>query len=359
VRPDPAESRAGETAAAAPATPPPATTAPPGAAGLTIEAIRAAAARLSGVAHRTPLLTSASLDRVCGGSILVKAEPLQRSGSFKFRGAYNRMSQLTAQQRAAGVVAYSSGNHGAAVALAAALLDVPAVIVVPRTGPPVKLAAIEGYGAELRPYDPGTETREAVAADLARERSLTVIRPFDDYQIMAGQGTLGVELAEQASDLDLVLVPIGGGGLAAGVSTAITALCPGAVVIGVEPAGADDTSRSLRAGHRVRLETVDTIADGLRASQPGELTFPVNSRLLRDIVTVTETAIIEAMWFYFTRLKLVVEPSGAVSLAALLSGAVRADGRRVAVVASGGNADPAGLAALASGASSGSAQPAD
>jgi threo-3-hydroxy-L-aspartate ammonia-lyase len=315
--------------------------------GLTIERIRAAAARLDGVAHRTPLLTSAALDRRCGGQVVVKAEPLQRSGSFKFRGAYNRLSLLTAQQRAAGVVAYSSGNHGAAVALAAALLGVPAVVVVPRTGPPVKLAAIEGYGAELRRYDPGVESREAVAAELARDRSLTMIRPFDDFEIMAGQGTLGGELAEQAGDLDLVLVPIGGGGLAAGVTTALAALRPAAAVIGVEPAGADDTARSLRAGRRVSLPAVDTIADGLRADQPGELTFPINSRLLRAVVTVPETAIIEAMLFYFTRLKLVVEPSGAVSLAALLTGAVQAGGRRVAVIASGGNADPERFGELA------------
>jgi threo-3-hydroxy-L-aspartate ammonia-lyase len=315
--------------------------------GLTIERIRAAAARLAGVAHRTPLLTSAALDHRCGGRVVVKAEPWQRSGSFKFRGAYNRLSLLTGPQRAAGVVAYSSGNHGAAVALAAALLGLPAVVVVPRTGPPVKLAAIEGYGAELRRYDPDAESREVIAAELARDRSLTMIRPFDDYEIMAGQGTLGAELAEQAGQLDLVLVPIGGGGLAAGVSTALAALRPAATVIGVEPAGADDTARSLRAGRRVSLPAVHTIADGLRADQPGELTFPINSRLLRDVVTVTETAIIEAMLFYFTRLKLVVEPSGAVSLAALLSGAVRADGRRVAVIASGGNADPERFGELA------------
>ena len=243
-------------------------------------------------------------------------------------------------------MAYSSGNHGGAVALAASLLGIHAVVVVPATGSPAKLAAIEGYGAEIRRYDPATERREEVAAGLARERSLTMIRPFDDYDIMAGQGTLGVELAGQASDLRLVLVPIGGGGLAAGVSTAVKALLPGAAVIGVEPTGADDTRRSLRAGRRITLDRVDTIADGLRASQPGELTFEVNRRLLDDVVAVDDAAIALAMRFCFTRLKVVVEPSGAVPLAALLTGAVRADGRPTAVVLSGGNVDPADFAAL-------------
>jgi threo-3-hydroxy-L-aspartate ammonia-lyase len=314
--------------------------------GLGFERVRAAAGRLAGVAHRTPLLESATLNARCGARVLLKAEPFQRSGSFKFRGAYNRLSLLSADQRGRGVVAYSSGNHGAAVALAASLLGIKAVVVVPATGSPAKLAAIEGYGAEIRRYDPATERREAVAGDLARERSLTIIAPFDDYDIMAGQGTVGVELAEQAGDLDLVLVPVGGGGLAAGVSTAIAALRPGVTVIGVEPAGADDTRRSLRAGHRVTLDAVTTIADGLRAAAPGERTFAVNRRLLADVVTVQEAAIIEAMRFCFERLKIVVEPSGAVPLAALLSGAVGAAGRTAAVVLSGGNTDPADFAAL-------------
>jgi threo-3-hydroxy-L-aspartate ammonia-lyase len=298
------------------------------------------------VAHRTPLLTSATLDARCGAPIYLKAEPFQRSGSFKFRGAYNRLSLLEADERAKGVVAYSSGNHGGAIALAASLLGINAVVVVPETGSPAKLAAIEGYGAEIHRYDPATQQREELAAALAQERSLTVIRPFDDHDIMAGQGSLGVELAEQAGQLDLVLVPVGGGGLAAGVSTAIKSLLPGAAVIGVEPAGADDTSRSLRAGHRVSLATVDTIADGLRASQPGELTFAINQRLLDDVVTVSDAEIVEAMRFCFARLKVVVEPSGATPLAALLSGAVQPEGRRTAVVLSGGNIDPADFAFL-------------
>lgn len=313
--------------------------------GLDLGRVQAAAARLADVAHRTPLLTSATLNARCGGSVWLKAEPLQRSGSFKFRGAYNRLSLLDAGQRASGVVAYSSGNHGAAVALAAATLGIPALVVVPENASAAKAAAIEGYGAQIRRYDPASEHREQVAAELAQARSLTVIPPFDDYDVMAGQGTIGVELAEQADGLDLVLVPVGGGGLAAGVSTAVRALLPGTSVIGVEPAGADDTRRSLHEGRLVTAQP-DTIADGLRAWQPGTLTFAVNQRQLEDVVTVTEEAIVEAMAFCFARLKLVVEPSGAVPLAAVLSGAVPAAGRRIAVVLSGGNIAPADFAAL-------------
>jgi threo-3-hydroxy-L-aspartate ammonia-lyase len=315
---------------------------------LTLDRVLAAAERLAGVAHRTPVLSSATLDQRCGGQVLLKAEPFQRTGSFKFRGAYNRLSVLDAAQRQAGVVAFSSGNHGAAVALAAKLLGIGAVVVVPATGSQAKLAAIEGYGAELRRYDPATESREDVAAGIAAERGLIMIRPFDDYEVMAGQGSIGVELAEQAPDTELVLVPVGGGGMAAGVSTAITGLLPGAAVIGVEPAAAGDTAQSMRAGHRVRIPEPDTLADGLRASTPGKLTFAVNSRLLKDVVTVPEEAIVEAMRFCFERLKIVVEPSGAVPLAALLSGVVGAAGRTV-VVLSGGNIAPADFAAIVTG----------
>jgi threo-3-hydroxy-L-aspartate ammonia-lyase len=231
------------------------------------------------------------------------------------------------------------------VALAARLLGIAAVVVVPATGSAAKLAAIEGYGAQLRRYDPAAERREDVAAALAADRSLTIIPPFDDYDVMAGQGTAGLELAQDVADLDQVLVPVGGGGLAAGVATAVKGLQPRAAVIGVEPAGGGDTSASLRAGHRVDIGEPDTIADGLRASQPGELTFPINARLLEDVVTVPDEAIVEAMQFSFSWLKIVVEPSGAVPLAALRTGAVRAAGR-TAVVLSGGNIAPADFAAL-------------
>jgi threo-3-hydroxy-L-aspartate ammonia-lyase len=277
--------------------------------------------------------------------VLLKAETFQRSGSFKFRGAYNRLSHLSPDERAAGIVAYSSGNHGGAVALAARLLGIPAVVVVPSTGSAAKLAAIEAYGAELRRYDPATESREEVAAKIAAERSLVIVRPFDDYGVMAGQGTVGLELAEDVAGLGLVLAPVGGGGLISGIATAVRALQPSAAIVGVEPAGAGDTAESLRAGHRVDIGTADTIADGLRASQPGELTFEINAQLLDDVVTVPDEAIVAAMRFCFTRLKIVVEPSGATALAALLCGAVRPTGR-VAVVLSGGNIAPADFAAL-------------
>jgi threonine dehydratase len=313
--------------------------------GLSLDRVLAAAARLDGVAHRTPLLSSTMLDQRCGVEVLLKAEPFQRSGSFKFRGAYNRLSLLDPAGKAAGVVAFSSGNHGAAVALAARLLGIKAIVVVPASGSAAKLAAIEGYGAQLRRYDPETESREAVAAEIAAERSMTLVRPFDDYDVMAGQGTAGLELAGQAPDLALVLLPVGGGGLAAGVSTAVKGVQPHAMVIGVEPLIASDTSQSLRAGRRVSIPEPETIADGLRAREPGELTFAVNSRLLDDVVTVSEDDIVEAMRFCFTRLKIVVEPSGAVPLAALLSGAVSPPGRTV-VVLSGGNIDPADFSAL-------------
>jgi threonine dehydratase len=321
---------------------------------LTIDRIQAAAKRLTGVAHRTPLLSSATLDRQCGGPVLLKAENFQRSGAFKFRGAYNRLSLLDDHERAQGVVAYSSGNHGAAIALAARLLGIHAVVVVPATGSRAKLAAIEGYGAEMCQYDPGQVDREQVAAAIAAERGLTIIRPFDDYDIMAGQGTLGLELVEQAArrgdgPVDQVLVPVGGGGLAAGVATAVRALLPEASVIGVEPAGADDTRQSFRAGHRVTLARPATIADGLLAQQPGELTFAVNSRLLADVVTVTEEDIAEAMRFCFSRMKIVIEPSGAVAVAALRSGTVAAAGHRTVAVISGGNIAPEAFAGLMAG----------
>jgi threonine dehydratase len=318
--------------------------------GLTLARIRSAEERLAGIAHRTPVLTSATLDAEVDGTVLLKAEMFQRGGSFKFRGAYSRMTLLDLAERDRGVVAYSSGNHGGAVALAARLMGIPAVVVVPATGSAAKLAAIAGYGAQLHTYDPATERREEVAAAIAAERNLTIIRPFDDYDIMAGQGTVGVELAGQAGPdgLDQVLVPVGGGGLASGVATAVKALLPDTAVIGVEPAAADDTRQSRLAGHRVTIPPPVTIADGLLAEQPGELTFTVTSRLLDDVVTVSEEAIADAMRFCFARLKIVAEPSAAVPLAALRSGVVSGSGRRTAVVLSGGNIDPATFAAIVS-----------
>ena len=314
---------------------------------LTPAAVRQAAQRIAGHVKRTPVLTNATLDELAGARVFAKAEPLQRSGSFKARGAFNRLLQLGEDERRRGIVAYSSGNHGAAVALASAELNIPAVIVAPHSAPEAKLEQMRAHGAELVWYDPARDDRVAVAAGIEAERGLTLIPPFDDLEIMAGQGTVGLELIEDAGPLEVLLVPVGGGGLLAGVGTAARSLCPQVRMIGVEPAAADDTARSLRAGRRVRLDsTPDTIADGLRVPEPGTLTFAVNRRLLEDVVTVEEDEIVEAMRFCFERLKLVVEPSGAVALAALQAGRVKAPGEHIGIVLSGGNVDARRFGAL-------------
>lgn len=315
----------------------------------TLEAIAViqAARRIDGRVNRTPVVTNATLDEVAGGRVFVKLEPLQRSGSFKARGAFNRLLQLTPTERERGVVAYSSGNHGAAIALAAADLDIPAVIVVPKTAPELKLEQISAVGAELVWYDPATDDRAAVAAALAAERGLTLVSPYDDLAVMAGQGTLALELIEDVGKLDVLLVPVGGGGLIAGVGTIARALCPRIRLFGVEPAAADDHALSLAAGRRVMLSAPpDTIADGLRTLQPGELTFPLNSRMLEGVITVHDTEIVEAMQFCFERLKVVVEPSGAVAIAAVLTGRIDASEARIGVVVSGGNVDASRFVSL-------------
>jgi threonine dehydratase len=314
---------------------------------LSAAAVERAAQRIAGHVNRTPVITNATLDELAGARAFLKVEPLQRSGSFKARGAFNRLLQLSAADRRRGVVAYSSGNHGAAVALAAAELDIPAVIVVPRSVAKLKLEQIAALGAELLWYDPAREDRAAVAAGLAAERGLTLIPPYDDVEVMAGQGTLALELIGDAGALDLLLVPVGGGGLLAGVGTIARALCPQVRLVGVEPEAGNDTARSLTTGQRVRLDAPpDTIADGLRTQQPGELTFPINRHLLERVETVTDAEIVEAMRFCFERLKVVVEPSGAVAVAALLAGRIQAPGARIGVVLSGGNVDASRFAAL-------------
>ncbi len=305
---------------------------------ITIDDVRAAAARIAGVAHRTPVVTSATLDGLVGASVHLKCENLQRGGAFKFRGAYNRMSRLSETELATGVFAFSSGNHAQAVAIAAGLLGTSATILMPEDAPAAKVAATRGYGAEIVTYDRYTQDREALGTAMADERGLVLIPPYEHPLVMAGQGTTGLELVEDAGDLDLFLCCIGGGGLMAGCSTAVRALSPGARIVGIEPAAANDTQRSLAAGERVDIGVPRTIADGLQANVPGELTFSVNRRTVDEIVTVTDAQIVEAMRFAFERLKLVVEPSGAVGIAALLSGVVQpAPGARVGVVISGGN----------------------
>ena len=300
--------------------------------------VEAAAARLLGVAHETHVITSRTLDREVGASISLKAEHLQRGGSFKIRGAYNRISCLSDDERRAGVVAFSSGNHAQAVAIAAGLCDTSAVIVMPDDAPPTKLAATAGYGAEVVVYDRYREDRAEIADRLAGDRGLTLIPPYDDPLIMAGQGTAALELIGRIGPPDILVVPVGGGGLIAGSGTALRAHRDDAVVIGVEPEGADDTRRSLETGERVELPGVPrTIADGLQPVTPGILTLEVNRRVVDHIVVVSDDQIRAAMRFLFERLKLVVEPSGAVGVAALLAGSIDAEGKRVGVILSGGN----------------------
>ena len=299
----------------------------------------AAAARLRGVAHRTPVVTSRTLDARVGARVFLKCENLQRMGAFKFRGAYNRIAQLDAAERARGVVAFSSGNHAQGVALAAQLLGVPATIVMPEDAPASKLAATREYGAEVILYDRNTMNRGAIAERLAAERGAVLVPPYDDTAIVAGQGTVALELLEDVPDLDVLLVCTGGGGLLAGSALAATALRPGIAVFGVEPAAGDDFAQSFARGERVEIPVPDTIADGQRTTSPGELTFPIVKRLCAGIVTARDEDLCEAMRFAFERLKLVVEPSGACALAALLAGTVGVAGSRVGVILSGGNVD--------------------
>jgi threonine dehydratase len=298
--------------------------------------IEAAARRFDGVAHRTPVVTSRTLDRLTGAEVLLKPENLQRGGAFKFRGAFNKISSLDAGERARGVAAFSSGNHAQAVAIAAGLLGTTAVILMPEDAPAAKVEATRGYGAEIVTYDRWTQDREALGAALAEERGLTLVRPYDDPLVMAGQGTAALELVEDAGPLDALVVPVGGGGLVAGCSTAAKGLRARTRVVGVEPEAGNDTQRSLAAGSRVSIEVPRTIADGLQAPIPGELTFEVNRLRVDEVVTVSDAELLEAMRFAFDRLKLVLEPSGAAALAALLAGKAGAAGR-VGAVLSGGN----------------------
>lgn len=301
--------------------------------------VLAAADRLRGVANRTPVLTSRTLDESLGARALFKCESFQRGGAFKFRGAYNAISRLDEASRRAGVVAFSSGNHAQAVALTGRILGIPTVIVMPGTAPRAKLDATRGYGAEVVIYDAEAEDREEIAGRIQAERGLALIPPYDHPDIVAGQGTAALELLEDASDLDLLLVPCGGGGLLSG--SALAAVGTGCRVVGVEPELADDASRTFRTGTLQRTHNPPTIADGLRTPSLGAVTWPVIREHVHDIVTVPEAAIIEAMRFYWSRMKLVVEPSGAVSLAALLTLPGLREAGRVGVIISGGNVDAA------------------
>jgi threonine dehydratase len=301
--------------------------------------LAAARGRLAGVAHVTPVLTSRQLDEACGASVFLKCENLQRMGAFKFRGAWNTIDALPEATRRRGVVAYSSGNHAQAVALAARLHGVPSVIVMPSTAPAAKLAATRGYGAELMFYDQLGEGREALAVRVSREREMTLVPPFDHPDIVAGQGTATAELLERHGPLDAVLAPVGGAGLLSGTGLAAAVEAQGCRVIGVEPALGDDAVRAFASG---RLETVpvpDTICDGARTQHISELTLALIRRYASELVTADDTEVIRAMRFLWERVKLVVEPTGALAVAALLAGRVRLPGRRIGVILSGGNVD--------------------
>ncbi len=311
---------------------------------VTLSDIEAAAARLAGHAVETPLIESAALNERLGRRVLIKPETLQRVGAFKFRGAYNRLAQLSPEQARQGVVAYSSGNHAQGVALAARLLGVPALILMPADAPTVKIEATRSYGAQVQLYDRLTESREALASTVAAERGAVVVPSFDDPDIIAGQGTIGLELIRQAlargGALDVVVAPIGGGGLMAGLSTAVKALSPSTAVVGVEPEGFDDTLRSLQKGERINIKPATrSLCDALESPAPGELTFPILQQNVADIAVVTDAEVAEAMRYAFAVLKLVVEPGGAVGLAALLAGKVKTSGV-TGLVLSGGNVDP-------------------
>lgn len=308
--------------------------------------VRSAAERLAGVAVRTPLLEFPVLNGRAGGRVLIKPEVLQRTGSFKFRGAYNRLSRLTPDEARTGVVAWSSGNHAQGVAAAARLLGIRSTIVMPSDAPPIKIARTRGFGAEVVLYNRLTESRETIGGRIAAERGAVVVPPYDDPHIIAGQGTTGLEIAEDAMrlgcKLDAVLVPAGGGGLAAGTALAFGAVMPEVEIWSVEPHDFDDHARSLRQGARVANDMTKTsICDALMAPMPGELTFAINVRRLAGGLAVTDADVEAAIRFAFEELKLVVEPGGVVALASILSGRFDAKGRNVAVVLSGGNADPA------------------
>ena len=302
--------------------------------------------RIRSVAHRTPVLRSGTVDALTGASVFFKAENLQRMGAFKFRGAYNALSQLTPAQKKKGVVAFSSGNHAQAVALSGKLLGVPTTIVMPTDAPQVKLVATRGYGAEVVSYDASNEDRQKIAEKLASEHGLTVIPPFNHPHILAGQGTAAKELIEDTGPLDILLVPCGGGGLLSGCALAARHLSPGCKIIGVEPAEGDDGLRSFRSGKIESIPLPKTIADGARTTALGNLTFALIRANVDDFLTVTDAELLKWMFFLWERMKIVVEPTGTLGAAALLENKLDAKGKRVGVILSGGNVDVKTISAL-------------
>ena len=316
------------------ASPPVERTSPP-----TYRDVELAASRLAGAAHRTPVVTSSTLNRLLDASLFFKCENLQRVGAFKFRGAYNAISRLEPPQKQAGVVAFSSGNHAQAIALAGKLLGVPTTILMPTDAPAQKVEATRGYGGRIVTYERYAEDREAIARRLADEQGVTLIPPFDHPDVIAGQGTAAKELFEEVGELDILLVPVGGGGLVSGSALAARALSPSCAVIGVEPEAGNDVQQSFRRGGIVTIETPRTIADGAQTTAPGLLTFAIIRQLVKDIVTVSDPQLVSTMSFLASRMKLLAEPTGCLGAAAAMAGIVPVRGRRVGVLISGGNVD--------------------
>ncbi len=313
------------------------------------EAVLAAARRLEGVAHRTPVLRSSTIDRRLGAQLFFKCENLQRAGAFKFRGAYNALASLDPARRKAGVIAFSSGNHAQAIALAGNLLSIPATIVMPEDAPAMKVAATRGYGAEVVFYDRYTVDREALGAKLAAERGLTLVPPFDAADVIAGQGTAALELFDEVGTLDALFVCVGGGGLVSGCALAARARAPACRIVGVEPVAGNDVQQSLAKNGIVKIPVPKTIADGAQTQAPGKLTFELIRSLGVEIETVSDDELIDAMRFFAERMKLVVEPTGCLGAASAFSGRVPVRGRKVGVIVSGGNVDLASFCALVGG----------
>ena len=301
--------------------------------------VEAAAARIDGIAHRTPVQTSRTLNELVGAQVFIKCENFQRMGAFKFRGAFNALSKFSAEQRKAGVVAFSSGNHAQGIALAAKILGMPATIIMPHDAPVAKVAATKGYGANVVVYDRYTEDREAIGKRLAQEQGLTLIPPYDHPDVLAGQGTAAKELFEEVGALDYLFVPLGGGGLLSGTALSTRALAPQCVLYGVEPEAGNDGQQSLRSGTIVHIDTPKTIADGAQTQHLGHYTFAIIKRDVDDILTASDAELVNAMKFFASRMKMIVEPTGCLGLAGVLNAKDVLAGKRVGVIVSGGNID--------------------
>ncbi|KVV44956.1 serine dehydratase [Burkholderia ubonensis] len=301
--------------------------------------VEAAATRIAGIAHRTPVHTSRTLNQLIGAEVFVKCENFQRMGAFKFRGAFNALSKFSPEQRKAGVVAFSSGNHAQGIALSAQILGIPATIVMPHDAPAAKVAATKGYGADVVVYDRYAEDREAIGRRLADEQGLTLIPPYDHPDVLAGQGTAAKELFDEVGALDALFVPLGGGGLLSGTALSTRALAPQCMLYGVEPEAGNDGQRSLRSGQIVHIDTPKTIADGAQTQYLGNYTFGIIKRDVNDILTASDADLVNAMKFFATRMKMIVEPTGCLGLAAALNAKESLKGKRVGIIISGGNID--------------------